>query len=158
VAWHILLESSQWGLQLCLKLHLNRRSTHKVMGLQSYKNPNFENFETPIENPGTKWHLDANLVAKTEYTIRGKVVTSPKSGLWWVLWVCVCSWFVRAPKVLQLHTNQLLVWFVQVHVSNWIYLSIFLVPISELQHALLTQKCCEPGSMPKFLSLPLFSL
>jgi hypothetical protein len=34
----------------------------------------------------------------TKYIIRGKVVTSPKSGPWWVLWVRVCSWFVRAPK------------------------------------------------------------
>jgi hypothetical protein len=30
----------------------------------------------------------------TEYTIRGKVVASPKSGLWWVLWVRICSWLV----------------------------------------------------------------
>jgi hypothetical protein len=36
-----------------------------------------------------------------EYTIRGKVVASPKSELWCVL----CT------KVLQLHTNQLVVWF-----------------------------------------------
>jgi hypothetical protein len=34
----------------------------------------------------------------TEYTIRGKVMASPKSGLWWVLWVHGCSWLVRAPK------------------------------------------------------------
>jgi hypothetical protein len=34
----------------------------------------------------------------TEYTIRGKVVASPKFGPWWVLWVCVCPWLVYAPK------------------------------------------------------------
>jgi hypothetical protein len=34
----------------------------------------------------------------TKYTIRGKVVASPKSGLWWVLWVYVCMWLVHAPK------------------------------------------------------------
>jgi hypothetical protein len=54
----------------------------------------------------------------TKYIIRGKVVASPKFGLWWVLWVCVCSWLVT--KVLQLCTNQLIVWVVQVHVNNWI--------------------------------------
>jgi hypothetical protein len=43
----------------------------------------------------------------------------PKSKSWWILWVCVCPWFVRAPKVFQLHTNQPIVWFVQVRVSNW---------------------------------------
>ncbi len=47
-----------------------------------------------------------------ENTVRGKVVASPKSKLWWVLWICVCPWFVRAPKVLELCTNQLVVWFV----------------------------------------------
>jgi hypothetical protein len=43
----------------------------------------------------------------TENTIRGKVVASPKFRPWWILWIHVCSWFVHAPKVLQLHTNQL---------------------------------------------------
>jgi hypothetical protein len=53
-----------------------------------------------------------------EYTIRGKVVASPKSGPCWVLWVRVCLWFFRTPKVFKLRTNQLVVWFVQAHVSN----------------------------------------
>jgi hypothetical protein len=47
-----------------------------------------------------------------EYTIRGKVVASPKFGSWWVLWVRVCPWLILAPKVLKLCTNQLFVWFV----------------------------------------------
>jgi hypothetical protein len=67
----------------------------------------------------------------TKYTIRGKVVPSPKSRSWWVLWVCVCPWLVRAPKMPKIHTNQLVVWFVQVRVSNWC-LSFFLVPIPKL--------------------------
>ncbi len=29
------------------KPHFNRRSTHKIMGLQSRESPNFGNFETP---------------------------------------------------------------------------------------------------------------
>jgi len=36
----------------------------------------------------------------TKYTIRGKVVVSPKFGPWWILWVRVCPWLVLAPKVL----------------------------------------------------------
>jgi len=55
-----------------------------------------------------------------KYTIRGKVVASPKFGLWWILWVRVCSWFICAPKVLELCTNQLIVWFVWVCVNKWI--------------------------------------
>ncbi len=39
-------------------------------------------------------------------------MASPKSMLWWILWVRVCSWLVRAPKVFQLRINQLVVWFV----------------------------------------------
>ncbi len=35
-------------------------------------------------------------------TIRGKVVASPKSRSWWILWVHLCPWFVRASKMLQL--------------------------------------------------------
>ncbi len=37
----------------------------------------------------------------TKYNIRGKVVASPKSEAWWVLWVQGCSWLVLAPKVLK---------------------------------------------------------
>ncbi len=33
------------------------------------------------------------------------MVTSPKSGPWWVLWIYVCLWLVHAPKVFQLCTN-----------------------------------------------------
>jgi hypothetical protein len=55
----------------------------------------------------------------TKNIIRGKVVVFPKFGPWWVLWVRVCSWFIHAPKMLQLCTNQFVIWFVQVRVSNW---------------------------------------
>jgi hypothetical protein len=67
----------------------------------------------------------------TKYTIKGKVVASPMSRLRWILWVRICLWLVLTPKVLKLCTNQLVVWFVQVRVSNWCF-SLFLVPISEL--------------------------
>jgi hypothetical protein len=40
---------------------------------------------------GTKCHLDVGLVERHRvYTIRGKVVASPKSGPWWILWVGIC--------------------------------------------------------------------
>jgi hypothetical protein len=47
----------------------------------------------------------------TKYTIRGKVMVSPKSELWWVLWVQVCLWLFLAPKMFKLCINQLVVWF-----------------------------------------------
>jgi hypothetical protein len=54
----------------------------------------------------------------TKYTNRGKVVASPKFGRWWVLWIWICPWFILAPKVFKLCINQLVVWFVQIHVSD----------------------------------------
>jgi hypothetical protein len=38
-----------------------------------------------------------------EYTIKGKVVASPKSKPWWILWICVYPWFVCAPKCYIMH-------------------------------------------------------
>ncbi len=90
VACDIPLESSRRGLQLCFRPHLNQRSTRKVMGPQSRGSPNFGNVGTPIlgvprQNAIWMWALWRG----TKYTIRGKMVGSPKSGLWWVLWVRV---------------------------------------------------------------------
>jgi hypothetical protein len=121
VVCYIPLKIFQQGLQLCLRPHLNQRSAHKVMGIQIHGNPNSENFETP--NLGVPWQNNIWLLApwpSIKNTIRGKVVASPKFGLWWVLWVHVCLWLVYAPKVLQLRINQLVVWFVQLRVNNWI--------------------------------------
>ncbi len=91
-----------------------------------------------------------------EYIIRGKVVASPKSKLWWILWVHVCPRFIQAPKALKLCTNQLIVWFVQVRVSNWCLL-FFLVLIPKLQHAFLPPKCYELRNVPQLPTLPLSS-
>jgi hypothetical protein len=90
VACDILLESSRRGLQLYFRPHFNRRSEHKVMGLQSHGSLNFGNFATP-----TLESRDKNAIwmwaswRGTKYTIRGKVVASPKSRPWWVLWIRV---------------------------------------------------------------------
>jgi hypothetical protein len=73
-----------------------------------------------LGSPETKWHLGAGPWPGIVNTIRGKVMASPKFGPWWVLWIRVCSWLVRAPKMLKLRINQLVVWFVQVHVNNWL--------------------------------------
>ncbi len=36
----------------------------------------------PFGSLGTKCHLDVGLVERHKYTIRGKVMASPKSGSW----------------------------------------------------------------------------
>jgi len=108
VTCDIPLKSSWQGLQLCFRPHLNQRFACKVMGPQSWRSPNFDNFGTL----GTKCYLDVSLAERHIYTIRGKVLVSPKSRPWWVLWIQVCPWLVLAPKVFQLCTNHLvLVWY-----------------------------------------------
>ncbi len=52
----------------------------------------------PLENLKTKWHLELALWPSTKNNIKGKVVASPKSRPWWVVWVYVCLWLIRAPK------------------------------------------------------------
>jgi hypothetical protein len=63
-----------------------------------------------------------------ENIVRGKVVASPKFGLWWVLWVRVCPWLVRTPKCYNYALTNLLFDFC-VGLCEWLnYLSIFLIP------------------------------
>jgi hypothetical protein len=108
----MVLESSWRGLQLWFWFHCNRRSTHKVMRAQSRRSPNVGNFGTLIwdshlEVPGQKtiWMWASQRGVK--YTIWGKVVASPESGPWWVLWIWGRAWFVLASKVLHLCTYHL---------------------------------------------------
>jgi hypothetical protein len=119
VACHIPLESSQQGIQLFSKPHLNRRFTKENMGLQSCGSPNFGNFGIPNLGVPRQNDIWVQTCGHAHNSIRGKVVVFPKFRPCWFFWIYVCSWFVCAPKVLKLHTSQLVVWFVQVHVNNW---------------------------------------
>jgi hypothetical protein len=89
-----------------------------------------------------------------EYTIRGKVVASPKFEPCGILWVQVQLWFIVAPNVFQLCTNKLVFGFVQVRVM----LVILPSPVPKFQHTLLPPKCYEPWTVPWLLTLPLFLL
>jgi hypothetical protein len=94
------LDSLAWRWRV-RSITLLQTSPPSKVCTQSYGTPKLQESQIweisrlPLGSPGTK------------YTIRGKVVASSKSKLWWVLWVHVCLWFVRAPKVFQLCTNQL---------------------------------------------------
>jgi len=108
-------------------------------------------FGVPKQNAIWMWALWRG----TKYTIRGKVVASPKSEPWWILWVWVCLWFILTPKVFQ-HalTNSF-----GLCRSVWINELLVHLPsfIPELQHALVPSKCCEEQGMCKqLLALPLF--
>ncbi len=113
VMCHVLMKSSQQGLHICFRPHFNYKCSQEVMALQSHGNPNFKKFGIP--NLGVWGQNDIWMQAPCQSTkniIRGKVVASLKSRPWWILWVYVCPWLVRAPKMLQLHTKQLIVWIV----------------------------------------------
>jgi hypothetical protein len=120
VACHIWLKISRLELQLCFRPHLNQRSTKKCMDFQSCGQSQFWEFwdsNLGVLGQNDIWVLVSR--PSTKNNIRGKVMASPKSRSWWVLWICLCPWFVCAPKMFQLCTNQLVIWFVQVHVNNW---------------------------------------
>jgi hypothetical protein len=157
VACHITLESSWWGLYLCFKPHLKQRFVHKVMGPQSCMSPNFWEFldsHLGVPRQNEIWVLVP--WPRTEYTIRGKVVASPKFGPWWVLWVCVCPWFLHAPKCSNYALTNLLfglcrsVWVIELLVN-------LLNPILELQHTPLPPKCYKLRNVPQLFFLSLSS-
>ncbi len=93
-----------WWLQLCFKPHLDRRFAHKVMARQSCGSPNFVNFGTPTWESRDKMTFGSWLVTMQKKNYNGEGDGIPKFEPWWI---CVCLWFVRAPKVLKLHTNWL---------------------------------------------------
>jgi hypothetical protein len=119
VVCHIFLERSWQKLQSIFRTRVNWRFTQEVMNFQNGGSPNFENFETPNLGVLGKMTFGCSLVVNHKEYYKGESDGFFKSKLWWVLWVCVCSWFLRAPKVLQLCTNQLVVWFVQINMNNW---------------------------------------
>jgi len=113
-ACNISLESFWERLQLCFIPHLNHRSSQKTTSVLSGGGGSqfWEIWDSQLENPKKNDIWVQSLWPVTKNTIRKKVVASPKFKPWWVLWLRVCMWFVRVSKLLQLCTNQLIVWFV----------------------------------------------
>jgi len=74
----------------------------------------------PLGNPRTKWHLGAGHVAKHIVYYVGEGGGFPQ--IWAMMnLVSPCLPVVRScTKGFQLHTNQPIVWFVQVHVRKWL--------------------------------------
>ncbi len=70
------LKSSQQGLQLCFKPHLNWRFASKVMGPQSRRNPNLGNFETPTWESQDKKTFECQSHGQAQSVLEG--------GRWWL--------------------------------------------------------------------------
>jgi hypothetical protein len=105
-----LWKSLDEGYNLALELTSIRRWHTKLWASKVMR--------VPILGISIKWHLGANSMAMHKEYYKGEGGGFPKSGPWWVLWVHVYPWIVCAPKTFPLRTNQLVVWFVQVHVNN----------------------------------------
>jgi len=91
----------------------------KNYGLPKSQESQFRKFwDSQVGSPRTKWDLGVRPVVRHREYYKGEGSDFFKSKSSWVLCVCVCVWFVRAPRVFQLRTNQLVVWFVRVHVNN----------------------------------------
>jgi hypothetical protein len=120
VACDILVESSRQRLHLCYKLHFNQRFANKIMGPQSRRNPNFGNFETPTWESRDKCHLGANHMARHRIYYKGEGGGFPQVRTVVNLVSPSLPMVHLAPKVLQLYIDQLIVWLVQVCVSEWL--------------------------------------
>jgi hypothetical protein len=120
VACDMSLESSQWGLQLCFRPHLNLRFAYKIIGPQSGRSPSCGNFKT-LE---TKCHLNVGLVERhrVHYKREGGGFLQVQAVV--SLVSLNCPWLVLAPKVLQPCTNHLVlvlrrsVWIVDTYHSS----------------------------------------
>jgi hypothetical protein len=120
VACNISLEKSWQGLQLWFTPHFNWRSAHKVIGPQSHGVPTLGISGLSLRSFETKWPLGVGPVARHKVYYKGEGGGFPQVQAVvnfvnpWLRVVRSCT------KVFQLCTNQLVVWFVQVCVSNWV--------------------------------------
>jgi hypothetical protein len=106
------LESSQWKLQVCFRLHLNRRFEQKVITPQSGRNPNWYSFGTPLWKSRDKKPFGCRCYGETQRILYG--------GRWWLPPSPGCgeSCESRVARGLSQHwrcsrkwTNQLVGWF-----------------------------------------------
>ncbi len=79
----------------------------KLWGPKVTEVPTLAILELPFGSPGTKNHLDVNLVERHRVYYKGKGGGFPQVRAVVNLVSPSCPWFVLAPKVLQLCTNHL---------------------------------------------------
>jgi len=102
-----------------------------------------------------KNHLDVGPVERCKIYYKGEGGGFPQVRAVVSLVCPCCPWFVLTPKVLQLCTNHL-VWVVCRHVWVSEAWQLFLVPSWSSNTPFYPSKCCELGSVPRLLPLPLF--
>ncbi len=157
MACHISLKKFRRWLQLFFRPHLNRRSTHKVMGVQSCKSPNLGKFG------------DSNLGVPRQDDIwvlpLGQAEIILKWGGWWGSpspgHVTPCeSMFARGLSVHQKRSNYALTNLFGWCKSVWIIdlLVILPSPYPETPACPLPPKCYKARNVPQLHILLMFTL
>jgi hypothetical protein len=127
----------------------------KLLGSKVAGVPTWAISGLPFGSPMTKSHLDEGPVARCKVYYKGEGGGFLQVRAVVSLMCPCCPWLVLAPKVFQLGTNHLvLVLCKLVWVSEACQL--FLVPSWSSSTPLYPSKCCELGSVPRLLLLPLF--
>jgi hypothetical protein len=102
-----------------LGMKMSKMGSHDPFGKLTHKLWSKEGSGLPFRSPMTKWHLGAGPVAKHIIYYKGEGGGFPRVRVV-VSLVNPCLLMTRpCTKVLQLRTNQLVVWFVQVCVNDW---------------------------------------
>jgi len=151
---NILLETLDEGYNFALNRISIRGLLTKLWGSKVAGIPTWAISRLPLGSPETKSHLDVGLMERCRVYYKGEGGGFPQVRAVVSLMCPCCSWLL-APKVLQLRTNHL-VWVLcrPVWVSEACHL--FLVPSRSSSTPFYPSKCCELGSMPRLLPLPLF--
>ncbi len=110
----------------------------------------------PLRSPGRKNHLDVGFVASHRVYYKGGGGGFPQVQVVVNLVCPCCPWLVLAPKVFQLCTNHFM-WVVCRPVWMNEACQLFLVPSQSSNTPFYPSKCCELGSVPRLLPLPLSS-
>jgi len=127
---------------------------------QSYGAPKLREFQlvrfrdSHMGVPEEKSHLDVGPVERCIVYYKGEGGGFPQVRAVVSLVCPCCSWLVLAPKVLQLCINHFM-WVVCKPVWVSEACQLFLVTSQSSNMPLYPSKCCELGSVPRFLPLPL---
>ncbi len=151
------MKSSRQGIQLCFRPHCNQRSAHQVMHLQSHGVPIVGILGLPFGSPRTKNHLDVGPMERCKVYYKGEGGGFPHVRAVVSLVCSNCSWFVLAPKVLQLCTNHPVL---DLCMFTWIIeaCQFFLVPSRSSSTPLYPSKMLRTKEQPRLLALSLFSV
>ncbi len=119
--WHAtnLWKALDKGYNFALNLTLIRGFQKKLLASKVARVPISKNLGLPTWESYEKMTFGCRSVAMHKQYYKGEGGDFPKYGLWWILWVCVCHGSSMHQKCSNYALTTFVVWFMQVHVSNW---------------------------------------